>query len=98
MSSEGEAREDSLLDLLDYSGEGEAMDLHKACRLGDLKAIEFAYRAQPEKINSKDANVSVTQLGWSPLYRTVICGHLQAAEFLLKHGANPNITNNVSLT
>lgn len=57
MSSEEEVREDSLLDLLDYSGEGEAMDLHKACRLGDLKAIEFAYRAQPEKINSKDANV-----------------------------------------
>lgn len=86
------------MDLLDSSGDVEAMDLHKACRIGDLKAIELAFRAQPEKINSRDANVSVTQLGWSPLYRTVICGHLQAAEFLLKHGADPNCTNNVGTT
>ena len=55
--------EDSLLDLLELSEDFEAMDLHKACRLGDLRAIEFAVRAQPEKINSKDASVRDTQLG-----------------------------------
>ena len=90
-------REDSLLDLLD-SEETEAMDLHKACRLGDLRGIEAAVKADPQQVNSKDANVRVTQLGWTPLYRSVVCGHQQASSFLLSHGADPNLTNNVPAT
>jgi len=75
--------------------DSEVIDLHKACRLGDITAIKQAFRAQPDKLNEKDASVPFTQLGWAPLYRTVICGHLQAVEFLLKQGANPNVVNNV---
>jgi len=32
------------------------------------------------------------------LYRTVICGHLEAAQFLLSKGANPNIQNRLGET
>lgn len=78
--------------------DSEVIDLHKACRLGDITAIKQAFRAQPEKLNEKDASVSVMQLGWAPLYRTVICGHVQAVEFLLKQGADPNVVNNVNAT
>ena len=81
-------------DCEDYS-DSEVIDLHKACRLGDITAIKQAFRAQPEKINEKDTSVSLTQLGWAPLYRTVICGHVQAVEFLLQEGADPNVVNNV---
>jgi len=68
----------------------EILDLQKACRLGDLLAIKKAYYANPEKINQKDSN-----LGWTPLYRTVICGHVKASQFLLKKGADPNLVNNL---
>lgn len=33
------------------------MDLHKACRIGDLNEIRLAYEAQPQKINEKDSGV-----------------------------------------
>ena len=68
----------------------EIIDLQKACRLGDLEAIKIAYNANPEKLNQKDES-----LGWTPLYRTVICGHLKACQFLLKCKADPNIPNNL---
>lgn len=78
--------------------EGEVMDIHKACRIGDLEAISQACKAEPNKINSKDSSVIDKQLGWAPLYRTVICGHYEATEFLLLHGAEPNIQNNLGET
>ena len=68
----------------------EIIDLQKACRLGDLSAIKTAYNANPEKLNQKDES-----LGWTPLYRTVICGHLKACQFLLKSNSDPNIPNNL---
>ncbi|CAG9313745.1 unnamed protein product [Blepharisma stoltei] len=66
------------------------IDLQKACRLGDLDAIKRAFKLHPDKLNEKDE-----ALGWTPLYRTVICGHLKGAEYLLKHKADPNIINNL---
>jgi ankyrin repeat protein len=33
------------------------------------------------------------KLGWTPLYRTVICSNIEATKFLLENGANPNIKN-----
>lgn len=69
------------------------VDLHKACRLGNLCQIKQAYHNDPEKIDSQDET-----LGWTPLYRTVICGHLEGAEYLLKLGANPNIVNSLGET
>ncbi|CAG9332861.1 unnamed protein product [Blepharisma stoltei] len=68
-------------------------DLQMACRLGDLDAIREAYRANPDSINIKDDS-----LGWTPLYRTIISGSINAAEFLLKRNANPNIKNNLGET
>ena len=68
----------------------EIIDLQKACRLGDLNSIKTAYSANPEKLNQKDDS-----LGWTPLYRSVICGHFKACQFLLKCNADPNIPNNL---
>ncbi|CAG9328740.1 unnamed protein product [Blepharisma stoltei] len=73
--------------------ETETMDLHRACRMGDLNSIKSAYEAQPDKIDERDAG-----LGWAPLYRTVICGHFEASKYLLLKGANPNIPNNLGET
>jgi ankyrin repeat protein len=70
--------------------QSEIMDLQRACRLGDLTAIKAAYFANSEKVNHKDDS-----LGWTPLYRTVICGHLKACQFLLENNADPNIPNNL---
>ena len=73
--------------------QAEIIDLQKACRLGDLSAIKAAYHANPEKLNQKDES-----LGWTPLYRTVICGHIKACQFLLESNADPNIPNNLGET
>lgn len=74
----------------DEKPSSEIIDLQKACRLGDLQSIKTAYHANPEKLNQKDES-----LGWTPLYRTVICGHFKACQFLLKSNADPNIPNNL---
>lgn len=66
------------------------LDLHKACRLGELTAIKKAYYANPTKLNQRDE-----KLGWTPLYRTVICGHFPASQYLLSKGADPNLANNL---
>jgi ankyrin repeat protein len=73
--------------------EKENMDLHKACRLGDIEYIKRSLEAKQEQINDKD-----TSLGWTPIYRTVICGHVRATRYLLKHGADPNNSNNLGET
>lgn len=71
----------------------EVMELHKACRIGDLEAIKLAYQAKPESLHERDEN-----LGWSPLYRTVICGHVVASRFLLEMKSNPNLSNKLGET
>ena len=71
----------------------EITDIHKACRTGDLSTIKHAYHLDPSRINTKDEN-----LGWTPLFRTVIFGHIKASKFLLKHGANPNLVNSLGET
>ena len=44
------------------------------------------------KINNKD------ECGWTPLYRTVVSGILEATEVLLNSGANPNIQTTMGET
>jgi ankyrin repeat protein len=73
-------------------------DLHGACKLGDINIIKLAFDSNPEKINEKDTQVKNIQLGWSPLYRTVISGQIDAARFLLEQGADPNMSNNLGET
>lgn len=68
-------------------------DIHKACRTGDLATIKAAYHSDPSQVNTKDVS-----LGWTPLFRTVIFGHVKATKFLLKHGANPNLVNTLGET
>jgi ankyrin repeat protein len=67
-----------------------AEEIQRACRLGDLGLLKRVADTYPHHINTVDA-----KLGWSPLYRAVICGHVEAARFLLKAGADPNLRNKV---
>ena len=73
-------------------------DIHLACKSGNLELIIKAFNDNPAKINEKDSQVRVIQLSWTPLYRTVISGRFEAAEFLLSKGADPNIINNLGET
>ncbi|CAG9331969.1 unnamed protein product [Blepharisma stoltei] len=68
-------------------------EIQKACRLGDIPSLSEALDKYPEGLNELDS-----KLGWAPLYRAVICGHLEATEFLLKRGAKPNIQNRLGET
>ena len=58
--------------------------LHRAARLGDTSLILKALEANPSSLNEQDP-----KLGWTPLYRAVICGHYEAARLLVKRGADP---------
>lgn len=55
--------------------------------------LEQAIAAAPESVNSTDR-----KLGWSPLYRAVICSHYLIARTLLEHGANPDQRNKLGET
>ena len=44
------------------------------------------------KINNRD------ECGWTPLYRTIVSGLLNATELLLKNGADPNIQSSMGET
>lgn len=62
--------------------------VHRCARLGDSSMLLKALDAAPSALNSQDP-----KLGWTPLYRAVICGHHDSARLLLKRGANPNIAS-----
>ena len=68
-------------------------EIQRACRLGDVSLLKKILTESPEFLNQVD-----NKLRWSPLYRTVICGHLEATEYLLSIGADPNIKNNLGET
>ena len=71
----------------------EVEELHRACRLGDVSLISKILEELPTCVDSLDA-----KLGWAPLYRTVICGHADASEFLLVKGADPDVQNRLGET
>jgi ankyrin repeat protein len=60
-------------------------DIQTACRLGDVLLLKAALSRSFSKLNEKDL-----KLGWTGLYRSVICGHFETTELLLKSGADPN--------
>jgi cytohesin len=68
-------------------------DIQRACRIGDVLVLKKALAACPEGINSLDP-----KLGWSPLYRAVICGHVDLVRHLLQSGADPNVRNKLGET
>ena len=61
-------------------------EIQRACRLGDLDLLIEYLDKYPKGLNEAD-----TKLGWTGLYRSVICGHINTTEYLLKTGADPNI-------
>jgi ankyrin len=64
------------------------LDIQKACRLGNVELLRTILEKDPTVINELDS-----KLGWAPIYRAVICGHLNVTELLLKQGADPNARN-----
>jgi hypothetical protein len=60
-------------------------DIQKACRLANIEEIRRAVEINPSAANEIDA-----KLGWSPLYRSVICGHVEVVQVLIELNADPN--------
>ena len=60
--------------------------LASSCRVGDVQKIKEILTSHPHLLNAAD-----NKLGWTSLYRAVMCGHLAATEFLLDLGADPNL-------
>ena len=60
--------------------------LINACRIGDVEVLRATLSKDPRFLNKIDK-----KLGWTLLYRTVMCGHLSSTSYLLSKGADPNI-------
>lgn len=61
-----------------------------ACRLGDIELLSKALETNPGVINQLD-----DQMGWTPVYRAVICEQPAVVSFLLAHGADANLPTRV---
>ena len=61
-------------------------EIKKACRLGDTSLLEESLSKYPGLINESDP-----KLGWTELYRSVVCGQYNIVEVLLQSDADPNI-------
>lgn len=68
-------------------------DIHRACRLGDTDLLQASLSSYPSGINAIDG-----KLGWTGLYRSVICGHSNTVELLLTSGADPNLKTHMGDT
>lgn len=67
-------------------------DLQKACRLGDIDTLESALMSNPQVVNQ------IEKTGWTLLSRCSACNQPHAVQFLLSHGADPNIQNFIGET
>ena len=63
--------------------------LQRACRSGDTVLLRKTLDSSKGDI----VNTLDPKLGWSPLFRAAICGHVDAARMLLTSGADPNLRN-----
>ena len=61
--------------------------LDTACTVGDIPVMDSVLQQDPHSINRKDE-----KLGWTPLFRSVVSGHIKAVQFLLSRGADANIS------
>ena len=63
-----------------------AEQIQKACRFGDLPYVETLLEQDPCLVASVDS-----QLGWTPVFRAVICSQFEVARLLLTKGADPDV-------
>ena len=71
--------------------EEEPVSIHQASRHGKLSVLRELLADNPALSNEKD-----DQFGWTPLYRAVLSGQLEAARLLLQSAAEPNLSSSVS--
>ena len=64
--------------------------VQRACRIGDLALLSAALSDSPTELNRLDG-----QMGWTPIYRAVICRHGAVVRYLLDRGADTNIPTKV---
>ena len=60
--------------------------LKEACITGDVDSIRRVLTCDPCSLNFQDRTT-----GRTPLHRTVMCWHIEATQFLVESGADPNI-------
>ena len=68
-------------------------EILKACRVGDVELLKSVLNAHPDAINNTDV-----KLGWSGLYCSVMCGHLEITKFMLQNHALVNLQNRMGET
>ncbi|MBI5033846.1 MAG: ankyrin repeat domain-containing protein [Chloroflexi bacterium] len=78
-------RHDILTSLLAH---GVSLDIFEAAAIGSIERVIELIEEQPNLVNAFAAD------GFTPLGLAAFFGHANVAEFLLAHGANPNIASN----
>lgn len=69
---------------------GASLDLFQACTVGELNRVTTLLAQQPTLVNA------FARDGFTPLGLAAFFGHFALVEFLLAHGANPNLASNNS--
>ena len=65
----------------------------KACRIGDKDSVAELLSRSPSVLNESEK-----KLGWTGLYCSVMCGHIEIAKYLISNSANVNIQNRMGET
>lgn len=65
----------------------------KACRIGDKDSVAELLSQFPSILNESDK-----KLGWTGLYCSVMCGHIEIAKYLISNLANVNVKNRMGET
>lgn len=65
----------------------------KACRIGDKDSVVELLSQFPSILNDGEK-----KLGWTGLYCSVMCGHIEIAKYLISNSANVNVQNRMGET
>src|SRR5512141_1369856 len=74
------------------AGSALAGEIHEAAANGNTAKVQVLLAANPESINSRDAD------GKTPLHYAAAAGHLSVVELLVTNRANLNVRNKTGLT